>query len=261
MNDSFLASLVASSLFFALALYAMQRGWLRVPVQGGELQQLREQVDKLQILLDYAEEERDKTSRQLAKALRRVEALENREKELQAKIDALQVAIDNRINKVSVLGIWAGTGINVTAERDAVYNAGYEYRALFNEDVTRANILRELRTGSIAIIEVGAHGSPDAILANDLQLNAGWWQRVLKGRNVRVAVLLACFSDSSIADAMKRAGLDHVIAVTGEIEDMTAIEFAQQFYQLYAAGLDIPKAFDEAKLALDYRQAEKLVLR
>ena len=115
MNDSFLASLVASSIFFALALYAMQRGWLRVPVQGGELQQLREQVDKLQILLDYAEEERDKTSRQLAKALRRVEALEKREKELQSKIDALTLAIDNRINKVSVLGIWAGTGISVAA--------------------------------------------------------------------------------------------------------------------------------------------------
>jgi hypothetical protein len=261
MNDALIASLIAPTLLFVIALIAIKRGWLRVTVDGGEYKKLQDQVDKLQILLDYAEEERDKTSRQLAKALRRVEALENREKELQAKIDALQVAIDNRINKVSVLGIWAGTGISVASERDAVYNAGYEYRALFNEDVTRANILRELRTGSIAIIEVGAHGSPDAILANDLQLNAGWWQRVLKGRNVRVAVLLACFSDSSIADAMKRAGLDHVIAVTGEIEDMTAIEFAQQFYQLYAAGLDIPKAFDEAKLALDYRQAEKLVLR
>jgi hypothetical protein len=60
---------------------------------------------------------------------------------------------------------------------------------------------------------------------------------------------------------MKRAGVQHVIAITGEIEDGAAIEFAQQFYQLYAAGMDVRRAFDEAKLALDYRQAEKLVLR
>ncbi len=261
MNDALIASLIAPTLLFVIAFIAIKRGWLRVTVDGGELEKLQEQVDKLQILLDYAEEERDKTSRQLAKALRRVEALENREKELQSKIDALTLAIDKRGNKLAVLGIWVGSNLNVSAERDAIYNAGYEYRALFNEDVTRANILRELRTGSIAIIEVGAHGSPDAIIANELQLNAGWWQRVLTGRNVRVAVLLACFSDNAIADAMKRAGVEHVIAVTGEIEDRTAIEFAQQFYQLYAAGMDVPRAFDEAKLALDYRQAEKLVLR
>ena len=261
MNDALIASLIAPTLLFVIAFIAIKRGWLRVIVDGGELEKLQEQVDKLQILLDYAEEERDKTSRQLAKALRRVEALEAREKELQAKIDALQLAIDGRGTKVTVLGIWAGSNLNVSAERDAVYNAGYEYRALFGVDVTRANILRELRTDSIGIIEIGAHGSPDAIIANDLQLNAGWWQRVLKGHNVRVAVLLACFSDSSIADAIKRAGVQHVIAATGEIEDGAAVEFAQQFYQLYAAGLDIARAFDEAKLALDYRQAEKLVLR
>lgn len=261
MNDALIASLIAPTLLFVIALFAIKRGWLRVTVDGGELQQLREQVDKLQILLDYAEEERDKTSRQLAKALRRVEALETREKELQAKIDALQLAIDGRTTKMSVLGIWAGRTLNVSIERDAIYNAGYDYRALFDGEVTRANILRELRTGTIGIIEIGTHGSPDAIIANELQLNAGWWQRVLAGRNVRVAVLLACFSDSSIAEAMKRAGVENVIAVTGEIEDRTAIEFAQQFYQLYAAGMDVPRAFDEAKLALDYRQAEKLVLR
>lgn len=261
MNDALIASLIAPTLLFVIAFFAIKRGWLRVTVDGGELQQLREQVDKLQILLDYAEEERDKTSRQLAKALRRVEALENREKELQSKIDALTLAIDGRVTKMSVLGIWAGRALNLSIERDAIYNAGYDYRALFDGEVTRANILRELRTGVIGIIEIGTHGSPDAIIANELQLNAGWWQRVLTGRNVRVAVLLACFSDNAIADAMKRAGVEHVIAVTGEIEDRTAIEFAQQFYQLYAAGMDVPRAFDEAKLALDYRQAEKLVLR
>lgn len=261
MNDALIASLIAPSLLFAVAFYAIKRGWLQVSVDGGEYQQLREQVDKLQVLLNHAEEERDKTSRQLAQALRRVEALEFREKELQTKIEALQLAIDGRTKKVTILGIWSGAALNVSAERDAIYNAGYEYRALFGEDVTRSNILRELRTGEITIVEIGTHGTKDAIVANELPLSAGWWQRVLQGRNVRVAVILACFSDASISDAMKRSGVPYVIAITGEIDDRSAVEFAQQFYQLYSTGMDVSKAFDEAKLSLDYRQAEKIVLR
>jgi len=50
-------------------------------------------------------------------------------------------------------------------------------------------------------------------------------------------------------------------AVQGEIDDKAAVEFAQQFYQLYAAGMSVAQAFEEAKLAIDYRQAERLVLR
>jgi hypothetical protein len=261
MSDALIASLFIGIIFFIAATVAIQRGWIKVSDGNGELQELKDQVEKFQVLLDYAEEERDKTSRQLARALRRVEALEHREKELEAKITALQLVIDGKGGKVTVLGIWPQSDLNTAAERDSVYNAGFEYRALFGPAVTRSNVLREFRTGNISIIEIGAHGTPDAIIANELQLNAGWWQRVLRERSVRVAVILACFSDNSIADAMKRAGVQHVIAITGEIEDSAAIEFAQQFYQLYAAGMDVRRAFDEAKLALDYRQAEKLVLR
>ena len=231
------------------------------PLSSEEIKRLQAQVDKLQVLLDYAEEERDKTSRQLAQAYRRIEHLERKEGELQEKITALQLIIDGKASKVTVLGIWPASNLDTSAERDSVYNAGFEYRSLRGAEVTRSSILRELRTGNIAIIEVGAHGNPDAIIANELQLGAGWWQRVLTDRQIKVAVILACFSDTAIAEAMKRAGVQHVIAVTGEIEDKSAVEFALQFYQLYAAGMDVQKAFSEAKLALDYRQAEKLVLR
>jgi hypothetical protein len=231
------------------------------PMSSEEIKRLQAQVNKLQTLLDHAETERNETVRQLTQAYRRIEQLERKETELQERVSALQLVIDGKASKVTVLGIWPESNLDTSAERDSVYNAGFEYRSLRGAEVTRSNILRELRTGNIAIVEVGAHGNPDAIIANDLQLNAGWWQRVLDKRNVKVAVILACFSDLSIADAMKRAGVQSVIAVTGEIEDKAVVEFAQQFYQLYAAGMDVRRAFDEAKLALDYRQAEKLVLR
>jgi TolA-binding protein len=226
-----------------------------------EIKRLQAQVNKLQTLLDHAETERNETVRQLTQAYRRIEQLERKETELQERVSALQLVIDGKASKVTVLGIWPASNLDTSAERDSIYNAGFEYRSLFGAEVTRASILAALRTGNISIIEIGAHGNPDAIIANDLQLNAGWWQRVLDKRNVKVAVILACFSDTTIADAMKRAGVQSVIAVTGEIEDKAAVEFAQQFYQLYAAGMDVPRAVAEAKLALDYRQAEKLVLR
>ena len=47
MNDALIASLIAPTLLFVIAFTAIKRGWLRVTVDGGELQQLREQVDKL----------------------------------------------------------------------------------------------------------------------------------------------------------------------------------------------------------------------
>lgn len=164
-------------------------------------------------------------------------------------------------NNLTVLGIWPGSNLDVQRERDAIRNAGLRYRSLFGDQVTRSAILKELRAGKIGIIEIGAHGDSEALIINDLRLDAGWWYSALNGRNVQIAVILACFSDQSVADAIKRAGVHYVIAATGEIEDGAAVEFAEQFYSLYAGNMPVEQAFEEAKLALDYRQAERLVLR
>lgn len=229
---------------------------------GTELERLRQEIAGLRSSLDYERTERSKVANQLIDAYRRISELEKKEQQLQIIIADLQARMETAETKsVTVLGIWTGDNLDTIAERDAIYDAGIEYRPLFGSDATKANILRELRQCNITIIEIGAHGDAETLFIHGEELTAGWWQRVLTGRGVRVAIILACFSDSSVADAFRRAGVPSVIAVQGEIEDRAAIEFAQQFYQLYAAGMAVPQAFREAKLALDYQQAEKLVLR
>ena len=220
------------------------------------------EIETLTIRLEYETSQRNQLTLQFAAAHREIETLKKSMTELQKINVALQAQIGDRDTaRVAVLGIWSGNDLNLIAERDAIYDAGFEYRSLKGAEATRANILRELRTGKYAIIEVGSHGDADALFVNQQQLTAGWWQRALTNRGVRVAVVLACFSDSSVSDAMKRAGVQHVIGVSGEIEDTAAIEFAEQFYQLFAAGMPVDQAFDEAKLALDLEQGQKLTLR
>lgn len=200
--------------------------------------------------------------KQIIEGNQRIQALELREEEAQRTIAELKRR-DNAVSgkTVTVLGIWSGENIDGIKERNAIYNAGFEYIPLFGEEATRKRILEELRKGNITIIEIGAHGSPETIFIQGKELEPGWWQRALRKRGVQMAVVLACFSDSSTADAMLRAGVKHVVSVTGEIEDEAAITFAQQFYQLYAEGYEIEHAFDEAKLALEIDQAEQLKLR
>lgn len=231
-----------------------------------ELEQLKKQHQNQQAQhqqdLQRWQAERMQLYQRIVEYSQRIDTLEKKVADLQQKNTALEMQIGSRDGKhIAVLGIWSGENLNVMAERDAIYNAGFAYKGIYGEQVTRAKILSELRTGKYAIIEIGTHGNADAILVNKLELNAGWWQQALHKRGVRVAVVLACFSDDSVTDAMKRAGVAHVIGVDGEIDDTAAIEFAEQFYQLFASGLPVEKAFSEAKLALDYRQSQKLVLK
>lgn len=199
--------------------------------------------------------------RQIVEYSQRIDALEKKMLDLQQKNATLLAQIgSHKEAQIKVLGVWSGDDLDVLAERDAVYDAGFEYYALFGEAATQTNILRQLRTGKYSILEIGAHGDADALLINKQKLGAGWWRRALRDRKIRVALVLACFSDSSVADAIKAAGVQHVIAVSGEIEDIAAVEFAQQFYELFASGMKVEQAFDEARLALDQRQSEKLVL-
>lgn len=227
-----------------------------------EMDRLRERIKQLEAALQHETVERNKLLQQFVVAHEEITALKKSITDLQKINATLQAQIGNREqDRIVVLGIWSGDDLDIVSERDAVYDAGFEYRSLTGSDATRANILRELRTGKYAILEIGSHGDADAAFIGKQELTAGWWHRALKDRGIRVAVVLACFSDSSVADAMKRAGVKHVIGVSGEIEDTAAIEFAEQFYQLFAAGMPVEQAFDEAKLALDYRQSEKLILR
>lgn len=224
-------------------------------------QQQREEIDHLKVRLEHEVAERNRIAQQFAGVYEQMQELQKKIAELQ-KINATLAAQIGNPERVVVLGIWSGDNLDTVGERDAIYNAGIEYHALFGNEATRANILRELQQGGITVVEIGAHGDADAIFIHGEDLTAGWWERVLK-RNpgVRVAVVLACFSDYSVADAMRRAGVQHVIAVEGELDDEAAVQFVEQFYQLYARGKPVTDAFEEARLAIDYHHAEKLVLR
>ena len=227
-----------------------------------EIDQMRNEIASLSAKLEYETQERVKVLNQLAIAYRRIEELEKKERENQKIIATLRAQIgDLDRSEIIVLGVWSGTDLDIQKERNAIYDAGFRYRALIGTDATQGKIMKELRKGDISVLEIGSHGSADALLINQKHLGAGWWLRALRGRGVRVAVILACFSDDSVAEAIKQAGVEYVISVRGQIEDSAAIEFAKQFYQLYALGLPVDKAFDEAKLAIDYRQGEKLLLR
>ena len=160
-----------------------------------------------------------------------------------------------------VLGIWPQSNLDTVGERGAVYNAGFAYMALVGEDVRRSTITRELRTGEYTILEIGAHGDETGIFINSVNFSAGWWANVLRNRGIYIAVLLACKSDSSIADAMKNAGVEYVVAVSGELDDAAAVEFAQEFYKIYAQGASVADAVTEARYALDNVDAEKIILR
>ncbi len=250
----FVLSLMFSLLLFVVFVISIRRGWIpNTASTAMEIQELKKQVAWLR-------DERNTLLIEVNQAKREIEELRQDRARLEQEINTLRKQV-NHVSEVTILGIWSGDNLDTMAERDAIYDAGFEYRTLIGDAATKANILRELRQGNITVIEIGAHGDADAIFIDQHELTAGWWQRALKNRGIRVAVILACFSDESVADAMKRAGVQHVVAVSGEIEDDAAIEFAQEFYKLFAAGLPVQQAVDEAKLALDYKQAEKLVLR
>lgn len=247
----FSTSLIVSVVLFLFATVGIQRGWLRIGPEGDE------RIAELESKIKWLTDERNQL---ISKVLK----LESNELELKATIAELQkkVGIKPRNErKPFVLGIWPDSDLDTTAERDAVYNAGFDYMALHGRAVTRQRILRELRTGKVTILEIGAHGDETGIMVNDNNYSAGWWHNAVKGHGVEIAMLLACSSDSSIAAAMRRAGVEHVIAVDGEIDDSAAVVFAQQFYQLLADGETFADAVRDARLTLEPAQAERIILR
>lgn len=179
---------------------------------------------------------------------------------------ANQQASANR--KLSILAIWpAQNDLNLQASRDALYNAGVTYLAL-NGTVTMADIVDEFSRNEFNALELGTHGKRLELAANGLEggiwlsdgiASPGWWARLATFQKLSLAVVLACESIQT-GEALLHAGVEHVIAVQGLIEDTAAIKFSFLFYKYIAAGKPIAMAFDLAKLALTRDQAENLRL-
>jgi len=78
-----------------------------------------------------------------------------------------------------------------------------------------------------------SHLVPREALVRELRLHAP---------PLKCVILNACFSASHSADLT--LGVPHVIAMRGPIDDAAAIEFARGFYEAFAEGEEVPKAYD-----------------
>lgn len=208
--------------------------------------QSKEQDEKIRKLIEELLDERRKTQK-----------LEQRILDLE-KEKGLRIGM-------KVLGIWPrrplDTPLNLEGNRDAIYDAGFSFVPLFGEHANRLEILHNLRKGEVAIIEIGGHGTEEGVPLADGLARAGWWEQILKGRaHIRIVLFLTCYSDQSMFEAVKRAGVPHIITVNGEIQDKSAISFAQAFYSNYANGQTVAQAVRDAKLILDYTEASKFEL-
>lgn len=268
----FSASIAFTVLSFAVATLGFRSGFLKLPVSSDDVvEDLRKDVAELTAErielkqhVEWLTKERNQLLQELVAATRSIEKLKRDGAILEAKLAEVQAAVDAQKIKsdgLRVLAIWPHRDLLVDTERQALSDAGISYEALYGERATKDEILRQMRIDGFTVIEIGAHGDAAGIhLASGDILDATFWIGVLHRRTIRMALLLACHSDTSIADAFRRSGVRFVIAATGEIADHDVGRFVRTFYQGYADGLDVERAFFEAKLILSRQQADLLVM-
>lgn len=261
--ELFFYSVAFTLLLFGGMVMAFKSGWLKSDRSSRGQDSLLKEMQSLRQEVEWLKRDRTKLMEDLIDAQRKIEELQGSERRLLNELAQVRAALAlQNTQRVRILGIWPQRALNTEGERDAIDAVGFDYLPLVGEMATRENVLRELRLDGFTIIEIGAHGDDKGIrVHNDDVLDAGFWTGALNRRTIRVAILLACYSDISIADAFRRAGVQHVIAAQAEIRDEDAVRFTRTFYQAYADGLEVPQAFREARLVLPVREREKLVLR
>ncbi len=268
----FAASIAFTIALFALAMLGFRSGFLKLPISTDDtIDDLRKEIKKLaderielKQHVDWLTNERNQLMQELVTATRTIEQLKRDGAALEEKLAVIQAKVDDhnaRIDGLRVLAIWPNRELMVDSERRSLSEIGVSYEPLYGERANKGEILRQMRLDGFTVIEIGAHGDEAGIhIANGDILDATFWIGVLHRRTIRMALLLACYSDTSIADAFRRSGVRHVIAATGEIEDSNIALFVYAFYQGYADGLDVERSFFEAKLIIPRQQADMLVL-
>lgn len=203
--------------------------------------------------------------RQVQDANKRADDLEQQLRHVQQNVEA--ITPDSRWFRV--LGIWPEglPTLDTQAEANALYNAGFEYRALRGKEANRIGILRELERWKPHLLEVGAHGTEEGIVLSGGDIvRPGWWGNIARqNRQVVAAVLMACRSNQqdrlNTADAMINAGVKHVIAVDEEIPDTDAVQFVSLFYEMLSKGVSFEDAGRRALLAVSDVAREMIVVR
>lgn len=259
-------SIVVFSVCFLACVIAVRRGWIKLEewLQVEVVSQLKRQIEEQDKKLKSQSDTLRTQEKQINKLME--ELIEERRKvnEFEKRITELEKEKGTRIG-MKVLGIWPrrpqDTPLDLEGNRDAIYDAGFEFVPLFAEHANRQEILQNLRKGEVSIVEIGGHGSAEGVPLADGLARPGWWEQILKGRDhVRIVMFLTCYSDQAMFDAVKRAGVPHIITVNGEINDVAAVNFAQAFYSNYANGQTVAAAVRDAKLILDYTEAAKIEL-
>lgn len=259
--DVFFYSAIFSLVLFSVGVAVFQNGWLKIHTSADKA--VQKAVEDLALKVDWLTSERTQLMEDLVRANRKITKLQESEQLLLTEIGRLKSLLAAQsVSRIRVLGIWPQLTLDTEGERNAIEQVGFDYLPLLGDMATRENILRELRLDGFTIIEIGAHGDANGIhIHNNDVLDAGFWADALAHSKISIAILLACHSDLSIADAFRRSGVQHVIAALDEINDEDVVRFVRTFYQAYADKTDVLRAFHDARLVLDKREREKLVLR
>lgn len=247
----------ASLIFTAIATIAVIALIFRLPTED------RTNVSIAREMTAYAVNEIREIERKLAEAKTTISHLEKENTALQARLTVLLDKIEQdrfTVEQLRVLAIWPYKDLAVEHERDAIYNAGFEYYALYGTEAIRSRIIEALRIHRSNTIEVGSHGTEKGIyLYNDDLAEPGWWTRIVQQYPVQIVVLLSCAS-RAVGEAILNAGVRYVVAGMREIEDEAAGQFAIMFYKSLSYGMPVEEAFTDAKLSVPENLAETFIL-
>ena len=210
------------------------------------------------------------TQFELSAALDELDRLHRRLDDDHAKAPRPSLTVPAR--RIRVLGIWPDTDLDPLAnESAALSNAGISYQGLIG-NVTRRDILRELRRANgqagYNLIHIGSHGQetdPDRNQAGGILLSQGdlaapgWWGQIAGTYSIQAAVLMTCEGDD-VADALRRAGVAGVVAASRELADKAAVAFSFALYENLAEGLGLADAVKQATWVLSGNQADMIRL-
>ena len=220
-----------------------------------EILEVRGQVSKLTEQLGVAMKDLDTANRELTVLRHQLE--ENN--------------VLGKTAEITVLGIWpdspAGSPkLDLQAEADAIYNAGFTYVALNGSAATVDGIVWEMDRVKPDVLEIGAHDDEKGnIVLSNGTTDIGWWGELVEGRDLELVVLLYCRSNIqdrlNIGDIMLRAGVKAVISFDRAVLDAQAVHFARMLYAKLAEGLNIQQAVGRAKLVVDRSTREMVRLR
>jgi hypothetical protein len=128
------------------------------------------------------------------------------------------------------------------------------------------DLRRALLRKTFDIVHFSGHGTQTGLVFEDetgklMVPHSNALADLLERRNVKVAVLNACYSLA--VGRLSAIGLEYTVASTGSISDPGAIEFTRGFYDALGAGTSVPDAYAEGLSAAQLKgyHVDAVILR